>query len=150
MRPFTKPAMVKPAVHKIEPVTEIQPEALPGKPLIKLPPIEHIMPEEIHANDRPSDSSSTAAATNKPGENSPEEIEALRKKNSELQAQIEILKQRQPASSAHQSASNAKISAGRTSVAVDTKDPKAAAKSLKEVIEELNASSGESPGKQIK
>jgi hypothetical protein len=79
------------------------------------------------------------------------ETEALRKKNEELQAQIEALKkqplQQMPAEPAAQQESDnippLPVSGERT---IDNKDPKAAAMSLKEAIEAMNAGS-ESPDK---
>ncbi len=77
----------------------------------------------------------------------PGEIEALRKKNDELQAQIEALKkqpqQDQPPASAENGAGGeADTSSEAGEMTLSNKDPKAAAQSLKEAIEAMNAGSG--------
>lgn len=75
------------------------------------------------------------------------EIEALRKKNDELQAQIEVLKkepqQDQSPVPAEGGAEGEAVSfSGSGEITLSNKDPKAAAQSLKEAIEAMNASNG--------
>ncbi|MDO8464788.1 MAG: hypothetical protein Q7S46_05990 [Gallionella sp.] len=75
------------------------------------------------------------------------EIEALKKKNEELQAQIEALKKEQPrqqatGSTAPQSNDNIRSSSDSGEVMIDNKDPKTTAMSLKEAIDAMNESSG--------
>ncbi len=80
------------------------------------------------------------------------EIEALRKKNDELEAQIEALKKEQPQSQASASQENAAEGSaasptGTGEMTISNKDPKAAAQALKEAIEAMNAGSGNAPRK---
>jgi len=82
-------------------------------------------------------------------------IDSLAKKNSELHSQIETLKkkQQQPsASPADQTAGKGKTQPPSRSgdMTVGSKKPKAAAKTLKEAIEAMNAGSGDSPKKAAK
>ncbi len=74
------------------------------------------------------------------------EIEALKKKNAELQAQIEATKKSQPQqqpAAAPQGGDNAAVSSsGSGEMTISNKDPKAAAQALKAAIEEMNAASG--------
>lgn len=80
---------------------------------------------------------------------SPAEIEALMKKNAELQARIRALKNTPPPSQsssvdpAWQAGESAAASSAGGELAVDSKDPKAAAMSLREAIEAMNAASGD-------
>lgn len=81
---------------------------------------------------------------------SPADVEALRKENAELQARIEALKRapslrppRTYPSSATQSGASAPSSSVGGEMTIDSKDPKAAAMSLKEAIEAMNAGSGD-------
>jgi len=77
------------------------------------------------------------------------EIDALRKKNIELQAEIEALKKEQQPqqssteSTAQQTSDNISSSSISGEITVDNKDPKATAMSLKEAIEAMNAGSGD-------
>lgn len=83
------------------------------------------------------------------------EIDALRKQNEELQAQIETLKKEKPQ---EQSSISTAGAAGEKSdpnsspgeITISNTDPKAAAQSLKEAIEAMNASSGSSARKPAK
>ena len=74
------------------------------------------------------------------------EIEALKKKNLELQAQIEAIKKRQPQqqppAAPESGESTAAPSSGSGEMTISNKDPKAAAQALKAAIEEMNATSG--------
>lgn len=74
------------------------------------------------------------------------EIEALKKKNAELQAQIEALKkepqQLQPIEPAAPPASeNIRLQSASGEITIDNKDPKATAMSLKEAIDAMNEGS---------
>jgi hypothetical protein len=98
-----------------------------------------------------------AASHNKPPESQAEteqaEVETLRKKNEELQAQIEALKKEAPQDdlpTATAEGANAAASAAPGEMTLSNKDPKAAAQSLKEAIEAMNASSGGSVRKPAK
>lgn len=74
------------------------------------------------------------------------EVEALKKKNDELKAQIEALKKEQlqsDAPMAPQASENIVPSPENGSLTVDNKNPKATAMSLKEAIEAMNAGSGD-------
>lgn len=81
------------------------------------------------------------------------EIETLRKKNEELQAQIEALKH-EPSQIEQPTATTAGVEAATTAtpgeMTLSNKDPKAAAQSLKEAIEAMNAGSGGSVKKPAK
>jgi hypothetical protein len=81
-------------------------------------------------------------------------IEALKKKNEELQAQIEALKKEQPQQEATESQQpveptakqpkeNALSSSDSGDLMIDNKDPKATAMSLKEAIEAMNEGYGD-------
>lgn len=73
------------------------------------------------------------------------EIEALKKKNDELQAQIEAMKKEQlsPTTSPETGGNAASASStGSGEITITGKDPKAAAQALKAAIEEMNAASG--------
>ena len=111
-----------------------QPIPFPGKPLIKLPVIDSSRLNKVQANDQQSD------------------IAALKKKNDELQAQIEALKKKQQPSAAQasQSAGKAQPPARSSDIAIGSKNTEAAAKTLKEAIEAMNADSGELPKKAAK
>lgn len=81
-------------------------------------------------------------------QSSPNEIEALRKENAELQAKIEELKkgqvqQRPAAAPAWQTGTSTPLSSVGGEMAVGSSDPKAAAMTLKEAIDAMNASSGD-------
>lgn len=80
------------------------------------------------------------------------ELEELRKKNEELQAQIRSLKKEQPQEPLSDSGSegqkaDASSQAKEGELTLSNKDPKAAAQSLKEAIEAMNAASGSPPRK---
>lgn len=79
------------------------------------------------------------------------EIEILRKKNDELQTEIAALRKKQQpnpsAAPANQAAGEAQAPARGGDIAMGNRNPKAAAMTLKEAIEVMNASSGDSPGK---
>lgn len=82
-------------------------------------------------------------------ETSQAEIEALKKKNAELQAQIEAIQKQPPqpptpASESLAAKGNAASAAsdGSDEITISNKDPKAAAQVLKAAIEEMNAASG--------
>lgn len=81
-------------------------------------------------------------------------IDALTKKNNELQAQIEALKKKQQqqlsASQANQATGNAQPLTRSGDIAIGNKDPKATAKTLKEVIESMNTGSDDPPKKAAK
>ena len=85
---------------------------------------------------------------------SPAEIEALKKKNEELQAQIEALKNsrkeqlRQP--SARQTNENISVSPAGGEIKIGNENPKATAMSIKEAIEAMNAISGDYDKKPAK
>mgnify|MGYP005804682823 CR=1 FL=1 len=86
---------------------------------------------------------------------SPAEVEALKKENAELQARIEALKkvspQHQPyAPTARQAGGEDAPSSVSGEMTIDNKDPKAAAMSLKEAINAMNAGSGERDKKPAK
>lgn len=89
-----------------------------------------------------------------PGGESRAEIEALRKKNEELKAQIDALKKeqpkQQPVESAAQPPSDNLQSSDSGDIMVDNKDPKATAMSLKEAIDAMNESSGDYGKKNAK
>lgn len=81
------------------------------------------------------------------------EVEALKKKNDELKAQIEALKKEQPqpeAAEAPQASGNTSPSSENGTLTVDNKNPKATAMSLKEAIEAMNAGSGDFGKKDTK
>lgn len=81
------------------------------------------------------------------------EIEALKKKNDELQAQIDALKKEQSqsdAATAPQASQNIVPSPENGSLTVDNKNPQATAMSLKEAIESMNAASGDYDKKKTK
>lgn len=89
-----------------------------------------------------------------PGGESRAEIEALRKKNEELKAQIDALKKEQPRQqpvepAAPQPSDNLQ-SSDSGDIMVDNKDPKATAMSLKEAIDAMNESSGDYGKKNAK
>lgn len=75
------------------------------------------------------------------------EVEALRRENTELQAQIEALRgarQRPPAPPARPYGGNVAVpTPGSGELAVGSEDPKAAAMTLKEAIEAMNAATGD-------
>lgn len=78
----------------------------------------------------------------------PNEIEVLRKENAELQAKIEELKkgqaqQRPAAAPALQTGTSTPSSSVGGEMTVGSQDPKAAAMTLKEAIDAMNASSGD-------
>lgn len=82
-------------------------------------------------------------------------IDALTKKINELQAQLEALKKRQqqtPSSAppAGQAADKSQPPARSGDMAVGSKNPKATAKTLKDIIDAMNAGSGTSPSKAAK
>lgn len=88
-------------------------------------------------------------------------IEALKKKNEELQAQIEALKKEQPLQeatesqqpvepTAKQAKDNALSSSDSGDLMIDNKDPKATAMSLKEAIEAMNEGYGDYGKKRTK
>lgn len=104
---------------------------------------------------RPATEHDAAAATAKASHGSltvesPEnELDALRKKNHELQTQIEAMKkggsqESPPDSSDGVADSDANPASSAGEITLSNKDPKAAAQSLKEAIEAMNASSGRS------
>ncbi|OGT13031.1 MAG: hypothetical protein A3F73_00575 [Gallionellales bacterium RIFCSPLOWO2_12_FULL_59_22] len=77
-----------------------------------------------------------------------DEVDALKKKNAELQARIEALQKAPPPQrsyipSARQSGGSSPSFAGSGDTMLGTSDPKAAAMTLKEAIEAMNASSGD-------
>lgn len=81
-------------------------------------------------------------------QSSPNEIESLRKENAELQAKIEELKkgqahQRPPAAPAWQTGASTPSSSVGGEMTVGSQDPKAAAMTLKEAIDAMNANSGD-------
>ena len=82
------------------------------------------------------------------------DIDALTKKNNELQAQIEALRKKLPqrpsTSPASRPRSQAQPPARSGDLAVDSKTPKAAAMTLKEAIEAMNAGSGEPASRPAK
>lgn len=86
-------------------------------------------------------------------ENSHTEIETLKKENIEPQSSVGGLKQEQQQSSvlpAQPATSGASSSRASGEKLIDNKDPKAAAASLKEAIEAMNASTGEHKKKPAK
>ncbi|MFZ2300921.1 MAG: hypothetical protein WAW10_03505 [Gallionella sp.] len=89
-----------------------------------------------------------------PGGESRAEIEALRKKNEELKAQIDALKKeqprQQPVEPAAQPSGDNLQSSDSGDIMVDNKDPKATAMSLKEAIDAMNESSGDYGKKNAK
>jgi hypothetical protein len=94
-------------------------------------------------------------AATKPAETPQDEIEALRKKNDELQAQIEALKKeppqdQHPASPTGSAAENTASPSSTGEMTISNKDPKAAAQALKEAIEAMNAGSGTPASKPVK
>jgi cell division protein FtsB len=87
-----------------------------------------------------------------PTETKQDEIEALKKKNDELQAQIEALKKEKPqdqttASQNNAAEGSAALPPNPGEMTISNKDPKAAAQALKEAIEAMNAGSGNAPRK---
>ena len=97
----------------------------------------------------PATAGPAAASHDKPPESQAEteqaEVETLRKKNEELQAQIEALKKEAPQDdlpTATAEGVNAAATTAPGEMTLSNKDPKAAAQSLKEAIEAMNASSG--------
>ena len=158
-QPSHKPINIKQPVIKADTTPEIQPEPLTGKPLIKLPPVGHLVhsqPNEIQTKDRRANADALGAGPakveNPSGVSSPTEGETLKKNNSEPQAQSEILKKQQPTSAvpANQTVEKAQLTYGRGGIAVGNKNSKATAMSLKEAIEAMNASSGEPAKKPAK
>ena len=79
------------------------------------------------------------------------EIEILRKKNEELQTQIGVLRKKQQQSSsaspANQAAGKAQPPTSGGDMAIGNSNPKAAAMTLKEAIEVMNANSAAAPEK---
>lgn len=111
-------------------------------------------PEHDTADAAPS-SQTAAHGEDKLDETPQAEIETLRKKNQELQAQIEALKKEpppdQPSSPSTGTAGGNAASPPETGdLTISNKDPKAAAQVLKEAIEAMNAGSGGSAGKPAK
>lgn len=101
------------------------------------------------------DSTPPEHAAAKLAETPRDEIEALRKKNDELQAQIEALKKEQPqdqptAPPSGNAEGNVASSASTGEMTISNKDPKAAAQALKEAIEAMNAGSGSPARKPAK
>ena len=83
------------------------------------------------------------------------EIEALKKRNAELQAQIEALKKKPPQQqsyipSARHSGGNGSSSAAGGELTVGSESPQSTAMTLKEAIEAMNASSGDRGKKPAK
>lgn len=81
------------------------------------------------------------------------ELEALKKKNDELQAQIEALKKEQSPPEVPTVPQESRVvipSPQNGSLTVDNKDPQATAMSLKEAIEAMNAASGDFDKKKTK
>lgn len=80
---------------------------------------------------------------------SPAEVEALRQENAALQARVEALKKAPPRQQSYAlpagqaGGGSAPSPSFSGEIAVDTKDPKAAAMSLKEAIESMNAGPGD-------
>lgn len=70
------------------------------------------------------------------------EIEALKKKNAELQTQLEAIKQQPPAAPQAGEKTAPASSSGSGELTISNKDPKAAAQALKAAIEEMNAAPG--------
>jgi hypothetical protein len=127
-------------VVKVDTPAETQPISLPDKPLIKLPPIE------TRKIEPPQTENSLDAGRQA-------EIDSLKKMNDELQAQIEALKknQQQPSvSPANQTASKALPPTSSGDMAVGSKNPRATAMTLKQAIEAMNSSSGDTPQKAAK
>ncbi|PWB46846.1 MAG: hypothetical protein C3F18_12430 [Nitrosomonadales bacterium] len=113
---------------------------------IFLSPPEHDAAPPATAGASPSSPPLEHAAA-KQAETPQDEIAALRKKNEELQAQIEALKKEPPQDQPSISTSvpaneNAATSASTGEMTISNKDPKAAAQALKEAIEAMNAGSG--------
>ncbi|MBZ0105316.1 MAG: hypothetical protein K8H84_06760 [Sulfuricella denitrificans] len=78
------------------------------------------------------------------------EIEDLRKKNEELQAQVEALKKEQKQDPAPDTGNGAASSAETKEMTISNKDPKAAAQSLREAIKAMNAGAGGTASKPAK
>lgn len=81
-------------------------------------------------------------------------IDALTKKNNELQAQIEMLRKKQQqqsfASQANQTPGKAQPPARSGDIAIGSKNPKATAMTLKEIIDAMNADTDQPPKKPQK
>ncbi|WP_435628007.1 hypothetical protein [Candidatus Ferrigenium straubiae] len=107
-------------------------------------PPDAATPDDATPDDATPSAAQPAAAPQPP----PNEIEALRKENAELQAKIEELKkgqaqQRPTAAPARQTGASTPLSSVGGEMAVGSSDPKAAAMTLKEAIDAMNASSGD-------
>lgn len=94
-------------------------------------------------------------AAAKKAETPQDEIEALKKKNEALQAQIEAMKKEQPQDQPPPSPDgsaeeNAAAPSSTGEMTISNKDPKAAAQTLKEAIEAMNAGAGGTARKPAK
>jgi hypothetical protein len=153
-------------VAKIDSPTVIQPIPLPEKPLIKLPPIGLPLPKETQDKNHQFDLQTpnitsgasktsievhkvdTTRVENSSNTNTQVEIETLKKKNNELQDQLDALKKKQQQATAlpnGQVTGSTKTNVRSGNIAVSNKDSKATAMTLKEAIEAMNAGSGDLP-----
>ncbi len=109
------------------------------------PSAEQPSPQEPSASHDVAAAAPAAAQPAAAPEPPPNEIEALRKENAELQAKIEALKkeQQRPATPAATGASAPSSSSAGGDMTVGSQDAKAAAMTLKQAIEEMNARSGD-------
>lgn len=91
-------------------------------------------------------------ATNEQHDTPENELEALKKKNLELQAQIEAMKKGQSEASATESPgtdeSATSPATATNELTISNKDPKGAALTIKEAIEAMNAADGRKPAKK--
>lgn len=128
----SKPQKVPPPVAAVE-EKMVQPSSQDKKNLIKLPAID--LPK-VPAHETPAQGESTPQA----------ELEALRKKNEALEAQLKALKQSdsqtmKPSAAMQQRGTPSAGTGGE--VVLDSKDPKATAMTLKAAIEQMNATTGD-------
>jgi hypothetical protein len=109
------------------------------------PPQEQPMPPREQPDTDHEVAAASGASGTEPAPPDPQaEIEALRKENAELQARIEALRKEQPQQRPRLTArGGAASSPAGGEMAVGSEDPKAAAMTLKEAIEAMNAASGD-------
>lgn len=107
-----------------------------------------LRPSPKHGDSAPAGAAMPHAIRPASGVGAPQaELKTLKEKNAELQAQIDALKkgqaQQQPSNPpARETMENTPLSSGSGELTIVSKDPKAAAASLKEAIEAMNAGSG--------
>jgi hypothetical protein len=160
----------KKIIAKTEAPAVVEPMPLPYKQLIKLPPIGIPQLRKAQTDNHPSDAEAVqkynealqiqnrALKAEIPQlekaqvEQRQTDIDALAKRNKELQEQIDALKRKQPPSSVSPTEQTTAKDKTQPSVrsgdtAISNKNPKGAAMTVKELIDAMNASPGNSPQK---